>query len=85
MRSAVLAPGTEPPRVAFAVGRNVGPAVTPNRVRRRLPAAVREHRALLAPGRGYLWRAAPSAATATFRELSSELRATLVADESSPS
>ncbi|MGQ0434180.1 MAG: ribonuclease P protein component [Microthrixaceae bacterium] len=33
---------SDPPRVAFAIGRSVGNAVTRNRVRRRLRAALRE-------------------------------------------
>lgn len=32
----------DPPRVAFAIGRPVGNAVTRNRIRRRLRAALRE-------------------------------------------
>ena len=46
---------TEPPRVAYAVGRRVGSAVVRNRVRRRLRAAVAEHGADLAPGGAYLF------------------------------
>src|SRR5687767_8869383 len=38
---------TEPTRVAYAVGRGVGPAVVRNRLRRRLRAIIRESRALL--------------------------------------
>lgn len=41
-------PATEPPRVAFAVGRALGPAVVRNRMRRRLRAITRELAA--APG-----------------------------------
>jgi ribonuclease P protein component len=33
-------PGVVPPRVGFAIGRSVGPAVARNRVRRRLRAAL---------------------------------------------
>lgn len=33
---------SNPPRVAFAIGRPVGGAVTRNRIRRRLQAALRE-------------------------------------------
>ncbi len=69
----------EPPRVAFAVGRNVGGAVVRNRVRRRLRAASREHSILLEPGRGYLVRASSSAASATYRELADALRSALAA------
>ena len=77
MRTARLGAPTEPPRVAFAVGRSVGNAVRRNRVRRRVAAAVREHRALLAPGCGYLFRPLPSAGEATFRDLSESVRTLL--------
>jgi ribonuclease P protein component len=73
VRAAVLGPNREPPRVAFAVGRSVGDAVTRNRVRRQLRGAVREHRRNLQPGTGYLVRAAPGAAQATYADLSSTL------------
>ncbi len=58
-----------PPRVAYAVSRRVGPAVTRNRVRRRLRAAVERHRSQLKPGCAYLLGASPAAAAATFDEL----------------
>jgi ribonuclease P protein component len=58
-----------PPRVAYAVGRRVGPAVVRNRVRRRLRAATWAHRAELQLGGAYLFGAAPSAATAPFDEI----------------
>jgi len=60
---------TLPPRVAYAVGRRVGPAVVRNRVRRRLRAAARAHRAELRPGGAYLFGAAPGAATVSFAEI----------------
>ena len=44
---AVVGPGSDPPRVAYAVGRGVGGAVVRNRVRRRLRAATRAHAAEL--------------------------------------
>jgi ribonuclease P protein component len=49
-----------PPRVAFAVGRRVGPAVARNRVRRQLRAVVAELAPELRPG-AYLvaYRGAP--------------------------
>lgn len=72
-----LGPETEPPRVAFAVGRPVGGAVVRNLVRRRLRAAVRAQRAVLLPGWGYLVRAKPPAADATFREIDGALRTVL--------
>jgi ribonuclease P protein component len=78
MRTAAVADASEPPRVAFAVGRTFGNAVTRNRVRRRLRAAVREHAALLEPGHAYLWRVTPRVRKATYTELSDALRETLV-------
>jgi ribonuclease P protein component len=53
-------------RVAYAVGRHVGPAVRRNRVRRRLRAIVT--RLPLAPG-AYLVAATPEAGTASSAEL----------------
>lgn len=79
MRAAVLGSHLEPPRVAFSVGRSVGDAVTRNRVRRRLRAAVREHAPHLVPGTAYLVRAAPPAAETPYAELSDTLRAILTA------
>jgi ribonuclease P protein component len=67
----------EPPRVAYAVGRNVGNAVVRNRVRRRLRSAVAEHAQTLRPGWGYLVRASASAADATYSELNDAVRLTL--------
>jgi ribonuclease P protein component len=58
-----------PPRVAYAVGKRVGPAVVRNRVRRRLRAAMLEHRADLQPGGAYLFGAAPGAAGAPYAEI----------------
>jgi ribonuclease P protein component len=58
-----------PPRVAYAVGRRVGPAVVRNRVRRRLKAATFAHRAELRPGGAYLFGAAPAAAATPYAEL----------------
>jgi ribonuclease P protein component len=60
---------TFPPRVAYAVGRRVGPAVVRNRIRRRLRAATRAHRAELQPGAAYLFGAAPGAARVPFAEI----------------
>ena len=70
---AVVGPGSEPPRVAYAVGRGVGGAVVRNRVRRRLRAATREHGGELVPGRAYLVSAAGRASDAGFAELSTSL------------
>jgi ribonuclease P protein component len=58
-----------PPRVAYAVGKRVGPAVVRNRVRRRLRAATLAHRAELRCGGAYLFGAAPAAASAPFAEI----------------
>lgn len=60
-----------PPRVAFAIGRAVGPAVVRNRLRRRLRAILRA--APVPPG-WLLIGAQPPAATRTFAELDHELR-----------
>ena len=60
---------SEPPRLAYAVGRRVGSAVVRNRVRRRLRAAAFAHRAELQPGAAYLIGATPAAATAPYGEI----------------
>src|SRR4029077_16025747 len=52
--SAVVGTRSDPPRVAYAVGRGVGNAVVRNRVRRRLRAATREHAEALESGSAYL-------------------------------
>ena len=71
--SAIVGPSSEPPRVAYAVGRGVGGAVARNRVRRRLRAATRSHASELVPGRAYLVGATAAAATAPYAELSTAL------------
>ena len=58
-----------PPRVAYAVGKRVAPAVVRNRVRRRLRAATMAHRAELKPGTAYLFGAVPAGATTPFAEI----------------
>ena len=58
-----------PPRVAYAVGKRVGPAVVRNRVRRRLRAATLAHRSDLQPGAADLFCAAPAASSASYAEL----------------
>ena len=50
-----------PPQVAYAIGRPVGNAVTRNRLRRRLRAAVARHESDLAPATAYLIGAGPDA------------------------
>ncbi len=69
----VVGPGSEPPRVAYAVGRGVGGAVVRNRVRRRLRAATRAHAEELVPGSAYLVGTSPSAAGKSYAELSVSL------------
>lgn len=72
-----------PPRVAYAVGRRVGSAVVRNRVRRRLRAATRAHRAELRSGGVYLFGAGPDAASASFAEIDAAMGQLLaVADRS---
>ena len=70
----VPGPATRPPRVAFAIGRRVGPAVVRNRMRRRLRAVAAElaATAALAPG-DYLVAARPAAAELPFATLRSEM------------
>jgi len=64
-------------RVGFVVGRSVGPAVTRNRVRRRLRHLVRDRLDRL-PGQAVLVvRALPAAATADSRDLAADLDAAL--------
>ena len=81
MSAVRLSPATEPPRVAYAVGRPVGNAVVRNRVRRRMRAAMREHQTLLQPGWGYLVCVGAAAATMPYGELSASLRVALGAEE----
>ncbi|MDQ2727383.1 MAG: ribonuclease P protein component [Actinomycetota bacterium] len=59
---------TEPPRVAYAIGKRVGPAVVRNRLRRRLRMIVREVAPTLPPG-AYLIGAGPPAALSSYDEL----------------
>ena len=76
--SAVVGSPTEPPRVAYAVGRKAGGAVARNRVRRRLRAATRAHSAELEPGRAYLVGVVGSPIPApTYAALSDSLHAAL--------
>jgi ribonuclease P protein component len=67
----VYAPGPTDVRVAYSVGKRLGPAVQRNRVRRRLRAALREldtDSGGLPPG-AYLVMASPSAVQASYAEL----------------
>lgn len=70
-----------PPRLAYGVGRKVGPAVVRNRVRRRLRAAARElagEAPGLAPG-AYLVTASPRAVGVTYDVLRRDLAAACAA------
>ncbi|HLI01663.1 MAG TPA: ribonuclease P protein component [Acidimicrobiales bacterium] len=62
----------EPPRVAFAVGRRVGPAVARNRLRRRLRSWLRETAAPV-PAGAYLISASPGATALEYRQLGAAL------------
>jgi ribonuclease P protein component len=67
-------PAAVPLRVAFAIGRALGPAVRRNRLRRRLRAAVRLVAAELQLQRGWLLIGArPAASKHTFDSLRCEL------------
>jgi ribonuclease P protein component len=61
-----------PPRVAFAIGRQVGPAVVRNRLRRRLRAILRDVATDLSPGT-YLVGTRPEAAHLSFPDLRAAL------------
>jgi ribonuclease P protein component len=65
------------PRVAYAVGRKVGNAVTRNRVRRRLRAAVAETPELRSGA--YLVAAGPAAARESYDELRRQVATAMVA------
>ena len=67
-------PAESAPRVAFAVGRKVGPAVVRNRLRRRLRGLWQE---TSPPGGDYLIVTSPVAASATHDELRTHLRSAL--------
>ena len=77
LRHVAGAPG-DPPRVAYAVGRQAGSAVQRNRIRRRLREAVRdaERTGRLAPG-AYLLGASPEVLTMPHAELSHAVAALL--------
>ena len=74
-------PQAEPPRIAFAIGRTVGPAVVRNRLRRRLRALATEHARSdaprLLPHGSLLIGVRPKAAERSFEELDVELTALL--------
>lgn len=68
-------PGTGEVRVAFAIGRKVGPAVVRNRLRRRLRAAARDldRSSGGLPTGAYLIMLRPEAADRSYRDLSHDL------------
>jgi len=62
------------PAVAYAIGRAVGPAVTRNRLRRRLRAILAEaHATTPLPPVVMLWGATPAATELTFDQLRREV------------
>jgi ribonuclease P protein component len=66
--------GSAPPRVAFAIGRKVGPAVVRNRLRRQIRAVLHEAHAVdPMPSGSYLFGAHPSAADLDFSQLRAEV------------
>jgi ribonuclease P protein component len=69
-----------PPHVAFAIGRAVGPAVTRNRLRRRLRSILG---AMDVPNGLYLFGGRPSMSELTFAELETHAAALLVAAQHS--
>jgi ribonuclease P protein component len=66
-----------PPRVGFVVPRAVGPAVTRNRVRRRLRHLLRARLAVLPPGTRLVVRVLPGAAAASSAALGAALDSAL--------
>ena len=66
-----------PPRVSFAVGRWAGSAVTRNRIRRRLRAAIARSEDRLMAGGSYLFGAGAAAATVPFDVLVGSVRGLL--------
>jgi len=63
----------DPVRVGFVVSRAVGPAVTRNRVKRRLRHLMRERVSTLPSGSMVVVRAMSGAAGATYRDLGDAL------------
>lgn len=62
-----------PGRVGFVVSKSVGPAVSRNRVKRRLRHLMRERVGTLVDGSLLVVRAQPDAAGASYRDLGDEL------------
>src|SRR5689334_6584387 len=75
--TAVVGSPSEPPRVAYAIGRRAGGAVARNKIRRRLRAATRAHAAELEPGRAYLVGIVGARISEPYSALSSSLQAAL--------
>jgi ribonuclease P protein component len=70
----------DPPRVAFAVPRRVGPAVVRNQIRRRIRSALRtlmKISPLLVPPGAYLISVRPDAQTRTYAELRNDVQEAL--------
>jgi ribonuclease P protein component len=67
----------DPARAGFVVSRSVGPAVTRNRVKRRLRHLVRAHLTELPPASRLVVRALPGAGSATSEQLERDLRGAL--------
>lgn len=65
--------GGTPGRVGFVVSKAVGPAVTRNRVKRRLRHLMRDRVGALGQGSLLVVRALPPAAGATYADLGAEL------------
>jgi len=66
-------PGAGAPRVGLAVARALGGAVTRNRIKRRLRAAIRQHLAELHGPLDVVFHPRPSVLRAEFAELSSQV------------
>ena len=64
---------SSPPKVGFVVAKSVGPAVTRNRVKRRLRHLMRERIQALPGGSLLVVRALPASANASSRDLAAEL------------
>lgn len=77
--TAVLDPSLSPPRVAFAIGRAIGPAVVRNRLRRQVRAILA---AIDVPPGAYLIGARPGAAERSFLELRADLERMLISRSS---
>jgi ribonuclease P protein component len=61
-------------QIGFSVGKRIGPAVTRNRVKRRLREATRLQMAHVQPGWNCLFIARPATANASYAELETAVR-----------